>query len=172
MMRRILLLFLSSALLTGCGIGAGSFVAQVPTKGPIEQGAHVSNTSADQFIRVIARPPRDGMSPAEIVQGFLESSASFDSNHAVARSYLTPEAAGDWDPSSGVSVYDGVPTLIEAGAAVLFSATLGGRISDIGRYTVEDPGTDLQQSFFLTQRDGQWRINLAPKGLLLSIKCY
>ncbi len=168
MMRRILLLFLSSALLTGCGIGAGSFVAQVPTKGPIEQGAHVSNTSADQFIRVIARPPRDGMSPAEIVQGFLESSASFDSNHAVARSYLTPEAAGDWDPSSGVSVYDGVPTLIEAGAAVLFSATLGGRISDIGRYTVEDPGTDLQQSFFLTQRDGQWRINLAPKGLLLS----
>lgn len=166
--RRFILLFLATALLTGCGIGSGSFVAQVPTDGPIEQGQVVSNTSADQFIRVIARPPREGMSPTEIVQGFLESSASFDSNHAVARSYLTPEAAGAWDPSLGVTIYDGVPALVEAGAAVLFSATLNGRISDNGRYAVEDPGTQLQRSFFLAQRDGEWRINLAPTGLLLS----
>lgn len=167
-MRRILLLGVVSVLLAGCGMAPGSFVAQVPTEGPIEQGQLVSNTSANQFIRVIARPPREGMTPTEIVQGFLESSASFDNNHAVARSYLTPEAAGDWDPSSGVVVYDGVPTLVEAGAAVLFSTTLNGRISNIGRYTVEDPGTQLQQSFFLAQRDGQWRIDLAPDGLLLS----
>lgn len=168
LIRRILLIGVVGVLLTGCGMAPGSFVAQVPTDGPIEQGQLVSNTSANQFIRVIARPPRDGMSPTEIVQGFLESSASFDNNHAVARSYLTPEAAGEWDPSSGVIVYDGVPTLVEAGAAVLFSTTLNGRISNIGRYTVEDPGTQLQQSFFLSQRDGQWRINLAPAGLLLS----
>jgi hypothetical protein len=167
-MRRILFFAVVSMLLTGCGMAPGSFVAQVPTEGPIEQGQLVANTSANQFIRVIARPPRDGMTPTEIVQGFLESSASFDNNHAVARSYLTPEAAGNWDPSSGVDVYDGVPTLVEAGAAVLFSTTLNGRISSIGRYTVEDPGTQLQQSFFLAQRDGQWRINLAPNGLLLS----
>jgi hypothetical protein len=168
LMRRILLFVVVSVLLTGCGMAPGSFVAQVPTDGPIEQGQLVSNTSANQFIRVIARPPRDGMTPTEIVQGFLESSASFDNNHAVARSYLTPEAAGDWDPSSGVVVYDGVPTLVEAGAAVLFSTALNGRISNIGRYTVENPGTQLQQSFFLAQRDGQWRISLAPNGLLLS----
>lgn len=168
MIRRISLFGIVSVLLTGCGMAPGSFVAQVPTDGPIEQGQLVSNTSANQFIRVIARPPRDGMSPTEIVQGFLESSGSFDNNHAVARSYLTPEAAGEWDPSSNVIVYDGVPTLVEAGSAVLFSTTLNGRISNIGRYTVEDPGTQLQQSFFLAQRDGQWRINLAPAGLLLS----
>jgi hypothetical protein len=168
LMRRILLFVVVSVLLTGCGMAPGSFVAQVPTDGPIEQGQLVSNTSANQFIRVIARPPRDGMTPTEVVQGFLESSASFDNNHAVARSYLTPEAAGDWDPSSGVVVYDGVPTLVEAGAAVLFSTALNGRISNIGRYTVENPGTQLQQSFFLAQRDGQWRISLAPNGLLLS----
>jgi len=167
-MRRLFLLVVMSALLTGCGLGTGAFTAQVPTDGPIEAGQLVSNTSADQFIRVIARPPRDGMSPTEIVQGFLESSASFDSNHAVARSYLTSEAAGEWDPSAGVSVYDGVPTLVEAGAAVLFSATLSGRIAENGRYEVEDPGAQLQRSFFLTARDGEWRINLAPTGLLLS----
>lgn len=168
MIRKIFILGFTGVLLTACGMAPGSFVAQVPTEGPIEQGQLVSNTSANQFIRVIARPPREGMSPTEIVQGFLESSASFDNNHAVARSYLTPEAAGAWDPSSGVIVYDGVPSLVEAGSAVLFSTTLNGRISNIGRYTVEDPGSQLQQSFFLAQRDGQWRINLAPAGLLLS----
>ncbi|MCH9841509.1 MAG: GerMN domain-containing protein [Actinomycetia bacterium] len=171
MIGKILFILLAGSTitgLTGCGSGSGSFVAQVPTTGPIEAGQLVSNTSADQFIRVIARPPRAGMSPTEIVQGFLESSASFDRNHAVARSYLTPEAAGEWNPSSGVIVYDGVPTLVEAGAAVLFSSTLSGRISDNGRYTVEDPGSQLQRSFFLTQRDGEWRISLAPAGLLLS----
>ena len=168
MMRTGFLMILVSVLLAGCGVGSGSFVAQVPTDGPVEQGQLVANTSADQFIRVIARPPRAGMTPTEIVQGFLESSASFDNDHAVARSYLTPEASAAWDPSSGVSVYDGVPALVEAGAAVLFSATLNGRISDIGRYTVEDPGTELQRSFFLTQREGEWRLRLAPSGLLLS----
>ena len=168
MMRTAFMMIVASVLLAGCGVGSGSFVAQVPTDGPIEQGQLVSNTSADQFIRVIARPPRAGMTPSEIVQGFLESSASFDNNHAVARSYLTPEASAGWDPSSGVSVYDGVPALVEAGAAVLFSATLNGRISDTGRYTVEDPGAELQRSFFLTQRDGEWRLRLAPSGLLLS----
>ena len=168
MMRTGFLMILVSVLLAGCGVGSGSFVAQVPTDGPIEQGQLVANTSADQFIRVIARPPRAGMTPTEIVQGFLESSASFENDHAVARSYLTPEASAAWDPSSGVSVYDGVPTLVEAGAAVLFSATLNGRISDVGRYTVEDPGAELQRSFFLTQREGEWRLRLAPSGLLLS----
>jgi len=168
MIRTGFLMIVVSVLLAGCGVGSGSYVAQVPTDGPIEQGQLVANTSADQFIRVIARFPRTGTTPTEIVQGFLESSASFDNDHAEARRYLTPEASAAWDPSSGVSVYDGVPAIVEAGAAVLFSATLNGRISDIGRYTVEDPGAELQRSFFLTQREGEWRLRLAPSGLLLS----
>ncbi|MCF8530582.1 MAG: GerMN domain-containing protein [Candidatus Nanopelagicales bacterium] len=167
-MRTVLLLVVASLVLTGCANAPTSFIAQVPTSGPIEQGQLVSNTSADQFIRVIARPPQPGMSPTEIVQGFLDASASFDGDHAVARTYLTREAAETWSPSSGVSVYDGLPTLVEAGAAVLMSASMSGRISEIGRYSVESPGTDLRTSFFLTQRGGEWRINQPPNGLLLS----
>lgn len=154
--------------LTGCSGSATSFVAQVPSTGPIEQGQLVTSTSADQFIRVIARPPQEGMTPTEIVQGFLDASASFDGDHAVARTYLTQEAASIWAPSSGVLVYDGLPTLVEAGAAVLMSSTLNGRISSNGRYSVEQPGTELRTSFFLTQRGGEWRISRPPPGLLLS----
>lgn len=166
--RAIVLVLTSVVVLAGCANAPTSFIAQVPTTGPIEQGQLVTNTSADQFIRVIARPPQPGMSPSEIVQGFLDASASFDGNHAVARTYLTPEAASDWNPSSGVSVYEGLPTLVEAGAAVLMSSALTGRISANGRYTVESPGSEITTSFFLTQRGGEWRISRPPGGLLLS----
>jgi len=166
--QRLIMLGFLLALLSSCSNVPTSLVAQVPTAGPVEQGQLVANNSADQFIRVIARPPREGMNPTEIVQGFLEASASFDSDHAVARSYLTSEAATTWDPSAGVAVYEGAPTLVEAGSAVLMSSTLTGRISDIGRFAVEPVGTELRTSFFLTQRGGEWRINRAPEGLLLS----
>lgn len=166
--RGVLVMALAVVTLAGCAGSTNSFIAQVPTSGPIEQGQLVSNTSADQFIRVIARPPQEGMTPTEIVQGFLDASASFDGDHAVARTYLTPEAAAGWSPSSGVAVYDGLPTLVEAGAAVLMSSALNGRISTIGRYAVEPPGAELRTSFFLTQRGGEWRISQPPPGLLLS----
>ncbi len=166
--RGVVLMALAMVTLAGCAGSTTSFIAQVPTSGPIEQGQLVSNTSADQFIRVIARPPQEGMTPTEIVQGFLDASASFDGDHAVARTYLTPEAAAGWSPSSGVAVYDGLPTLVEAGAAVLMSSALNGRISTIGRYAVEPPGSELRTSFFLTQRGGEWRISQPPPGLLLS----
>ncbi len=163
------MLALASLLaLTGCASAPTSFIAQVPTTGPIEQGQLISNTSADQFIRVIARPPQPGMTPSEIVQGFLDASASFDGDHAVARTYLTSDAAQTWSPSSGVTVYDGLPSLVEAGAAVLMSSALNGRISGIGRFTVEMPGAEVKTSFFLTQRGGEWRISQPPAGLLLS----
>lgn len=168
MTRAAVIALVTLVAVTGCSGTTTSFIAQVPTAGPIEQGQLVSNTSADQFIRVIARPPQEGMTPTEIVQGFLDASASFDGDHAVARTYLTPEAASAWSPSSGVAVYDGLPTLVEAGAAVLMSSALNGRISSIGRYTVEAPGAELRTSFFLTQRGGEWRISQPPPGLLLS----
>ena len=47
--------------LAGCGIVPSSFLAQVPVSGPIEQGAALDLTPANQFIRVLARSPRPGM---------------------------------------------------------------------------------------------------------------
>ena len=70
-----------------------SACASVPTSGPIEQGPVVDAGESTQFIRVIAAPPSQGASPADIVRGFLEANASLESDHAIARRYLTPPAA-------------------------------------------------------------------------------
>lgn len=156
-------------LLAGCGVIPPSLIAQVPTSGPIEQGAQISGADANQFIRVIARGPREGMSPAQVVQGFLDASASFDGDHAVARQFLTPRASRAWDSSAGVVVYEGIGTLTSASSLIDFTAPLAGEIEENGHYSVADSGAEVSLKFTVTRVDGEWRISRLPQGLVLSI---
>lgn len=170
-MRRIVVLAASGVFLTGCGSIASvpqAFTAQVPTSGPIQQGAQVTGSNVDQFIRVIARPPSPGMSATQVVQGFLEASASFDGNHAVAREYLTAEASARWDSSSQVLVYEGAPSLSESGPSVRVRATQVGRIAANGRYEVDAPGAEATATFRIVETDAGLRIDGLPSGLFLS----
>lgn len=160
---------LALALVSGCGTLPSSLMAQVPTSGPIDQGDQVAAKSGDQFIRVIAREPRPDMTPAQVVQGFLDASASFDGDHAVARQYLTAEASRDWDTAAGVSVYEGVGTLGASAGLVTLTAALAGTISENGRYEVADSGSVLNVDFSLVRASGEWRIDEVPPGLVLSL---
>lgn len=166
-------LVLLSLGLSGCSsmgnIGiTQALSAQVPTSGPIEQGDQVTSTETNQFIRVIASPPTPGMTAQQVVQGFLESSASFDGDHAVARQYLTPQANQDWDPGAGVRVYEGVPTLNESGSTVRLVGSEVGRIAADGRYEVSAAGSEMRLRFGLSRVNGEIRIAAVPDGLLLS----
>jgi hypothetical protein len=165
--RRLALLG-SALLLAGCATVPSSFTAQVPTQGPIEQGEQVGVDREDQFIRVIARGPREGMSESQVVQGFLDASASFDDNHAVARQFLTLSASADWDTDAGVSVYDGAPSLLEQGDAVVMTAVESGTISTNGRFSVAGANSELRETFRLVKTNGEWRIDSVPPGLMLS----
>lgn len=148
-------------LLAGC--------ASIPTSGPIQQGVEVGVESTDQVIRVIARPPQPDMTPTQIVSGFLQASASFEDDHAVAREYLTADASRMWDPSRSVSVYEGVPTIVPDGVTnVEMTATRVGSIDDEGRYQVDPPGGLIDESFRMEFVGGNWRIATPPQGLLLS----
>lgn len=148
-------------LLAGC--------AGIPTSGPIQQGPEVPDGQQDQVIRVIVRPPAPDMTPTQIVSGFIEASASFEDDHAVARQYLTPQAAVTWDPLAGTRVYDGVPTLAPDGPAnVDMTATQAGSITADGRFQVSAPGRILSDAFTLDYVEGQWRIANPPPGLLLA----
>jgi spore germination protein GerM len=165
-MKRVILMLLSVTVIVGCG--ASVPIATVPTTGPIEQGPQVGVAPEGQFIRVIARPPRPGMTRAQVVQGFLDASASFDSDHAVARQYLTPQANQLWNPNLGVSVYEGLTSLNQDAGQVVFRANQSGRITDIGRFEVVTPGTEIVAEFSMASVNGEWRISEPPPGLLLS----
>jgi hypothetical protein len=170
-MRRHLSVVLTAAcalLIAGCANIPTSFTAQVPTSGPIQQGEKVTGGTNDQFIRVIARPPTAGMTPTELIQGFLDASASFEGDHFVARQYLTMQASNGWDPTSAVRVFEGSGTLTETGRLVSFSASQAATVSASGTYRVSEAGATLLAGYDVVQVDGEWRISGLPSGLVLS----
>jgi hypothetical protein len=141
----------------------------IPTSGPVQQGVEVGVAASDQVIRVIARPPQPNMTPTEIVSGFLQASASFEDDHAIARQFLTPQAATTWNPETGVTVYEGVPTIVPDGvSAVDMTATKVGAIDADGRFEVSTSGSLVVESLPLEFVSGNWRISGPPPGLLLS----
>ncbi len=150
----------AACVLSGC--------AGVPTSGPIEQGPAVAAVGEDQFIRVIARPPRDGMTPEEVVRGFQEATASPDAGYTVARQYLTPVASTSWDPSAGVIVYDNPGlTFTRDNLVVTAEGGLAGTIDEAGEYSVAAPGTALRSVYRLERVGAEWRLSDVPQGLVL-----
>jgi hypothetical protein len=150
-------------LLSGC--------AQVPTSGPVvEVGPSVPEVASGGFVRALARPPRPGMDPAQIVQGFLDASSSFEDRHAVARMYLTDAASSTWDPAVGVRVYgNDTETLgTPSERVVTLAAAQVGAISARSQYIPAPPGAVLSEQFGLVRQAGEWRIGELPQGLLLS----
>lgn len=145
--------------------------AQVPTSGPIvEVDQQVTDTGTTSFVRVLARPPQPGMTPSDIVQGFLDAASGFEDEHAVAREYLTPDAARQWNPSLGVRVYgNDTEVLTQASeTSVVMTASQLGLISDRSQYVQSPPGSTMEVAFDLALVGSEWRIDRAPPGLLLS----
>jgi hypothetical protein len=149
-------------LLTGC--------AGIPNSSEVYYGEEISADTSAQFVRVIARPPSVGMTPEEIVRGFLDASADPSDNYGIARQYLEAESAGSWNPLTGIEIYD--PSTIEVSGSsptITLSAGKLGTISDLGRYQSSDPGAQVSKSFELTQDSSeQWRIAKLNDGILLS----
>ncbi len=129
-----------------------------------------------QFIRVIAAPPSVGATPVDIVQGFLVANASLESDHAIARRYLTPRAARRWDPGASTTVYDLDSLRVEDGpeTSVTASATLEGVITPEGVFGAADPVHQSRVEFQLQlEIEGgagvpQWRIRNPEPGILIS----
>ena len=81
MLKKLFLTF-SSIILISCG--------NIPTTSSVKQGPEIGSSDQNSIIRVIASRPQPGMSQEQIVNGFLNASASSDSDFAIAREYLVP----------------------------------------------------------------------------------
>lgn len=151
-----------AVLLSGC--------SGIPTSSQVYFGEEISEDTSTQFVRVIARPPSLGMSPEEIVRGFLDACADPSENYGIARQYLAVEQAGAWNPLTGIEIYEG-PTIEVAGssAKVTVSAEKLGTISDLGRYQSSDPDSEVFKTFDMAKdAAGEWRISNLGDGILLS----
>jgi len=156
----VILLPLLAVMLAGCSL--------IPTSGPVQQVGQPPVGGGAPPVDIEPATPVENGTPDQILGGFLAAVWSGNANRFnVARQYLTPQAALDWDPSTQVTVYDSnghAPTATDQ-SAKLKAPVLG--IVTGGRYTaVNQP--DYSHDFQMTQVDGQWRIGDPGPGIIVS----
>ncbi|GLW96000.1 LpqB family beta-propeller domain-containing protein [Microtetraspora sp. NBRC 16547] len=155
--------------------GGGAGCAIIPTSGSPIPAKEESNSDPlnAPYVRMIASPPKPGAPPRDIVAGFRAAMASVDDpDWEIARKYLTGDALTEWNPESGVTVFDSTKPKEESdatGATMTFRGAVAATIDGDGRYhDLTLAGVERDVAFGLRKVDGEWRIFSAPPGLLLS----
>jgi len=158
--QRVLTAVVLALILTGCSL--------IPTSGPVQQVDQPPVGGGAPPVDIEPATPIENGTPDQILGGFLAAVWSGNANRFnVARQYLTPQAALDWDPSAQVTIYDSnghAPTATDQ-QAKLTAPVLG--VVEGGRYTAVDQ-PDYSHDFAMTQVDGQWRIGDPGPGIIIS----
>jgi hypothetical protein len=156
-------------------VGLTASCAAMPTGGAVHLGRALPAAGglSDLDVRVLPPSWKAGLEPLAVVSGFLRATVNDDDDFAIARSYLTPSAAGEWRPSTGATIYDEVALQVadvaptnSAHSTVRLQAPRIGHIDRRGEF-VPQLG-QLVAGFSVVRSNGSWRIDRAPDGVLLS----
>ncbi|MHB8340578.1 MAG: LpqB family beta-propeller domain-containing protein [Mycobacteriales bacterium] len=146
--------------------------ASIPGSGPVrvEQRVPVLDVANEPDIRVLPPVPQPGETPVQIVAGFLQAEANDSDHYAIARLYLTPQAALQWSDTASVVVYDNSAlTLAQTGpTSVTAAAREVGELDGHGDYTPLD--APLHDTYRLVKVEGQWRLSVVPPGVRLNVR--
>src|SRR6266851_292209 len=136
-----------------------------------------ASTPDSDFIVEVPAGPGANWTPTEIVNGFLNASASYPNNLQVADEYMTSSGARAWTPGWTVQVVDQVnsPTIVTQDAThalVDVTGTMRASFNGTGQYVGAQRSRgkpQASQSFHLVKVSGQWRItNPLPPSRMLS----
>jgi hypothetical protein len=162
-----------TALVIAATVACVPACAAIPTGGAVHLGRALPGPGGLDDLDVRVLPPlwHAGMSPEDVVTGFLRAMVNDDDDYIIARSYLTAAASLRWRPSSGVTTYDDSalqPSETRSGSAriIRLRAPRLGHVDARGDY-VPEPGA-LDTSFTVVRSAGSWRIDKLQDGVLLS----
>ncbi|HET7476479.1 MAG TPA: LpqB family beta-propeller domain-containing protein [Dermatophilaceae bacterium] len=144
-------------------LGLLSACVTLPTQGPVEK-AGGAPPGCSECVDIDVAPPTAGDQPKQIVDGYLRAMSNYQPNYAVARQYLTRNAADTWVPEQQTAIYTGATT--GSGARVVLAGRLTATLDQNRTYTARnDP---LKLDFQLVKENGEWRISSPPRGLLVA----
>jgi len=161
--RRFAALF---AALTALMLLVTSCSPMLPTDGPVGTSAPDSEQGFNYAPQ--AEPPVSGSSPEQIIEGFIRAGAGSQDDYAIAREFMSPEAAREWRPDERTLVYASDPSILFSGEDT-YSTTfqVDAVIDSSGILTrLPEEATEIMD-FGLEQIDGEWRITDAPDGTML-----
>lgn len=161
-----------------CGALVLSACGSMPVTGDVK--AVDASQPGDSQVQVYAVAPRDGATPNEVVDGFLESMTSDDSDFRTTRKYLTKEASRRWKPSAETTVLAKAPNRSDRPVhendrttdEVTYTLT-GEQVATVDEQNAYQPlvPTDFSRTLRLVKEktpDGsEWRIASVSDGLVL-----
>lgn len=160
--RRAAALVLTSGLVvSGC--------ASIPSSGPVHQAEPPLATPSETTGQPALAGPEDGMTPEEIVEGFLAAGQGQDDDYAAARQYLTNDLAGTWRPTARTVVFSGAAGIQQGleEEQVRVSVDARATIDGNGIMQRQEAGSSEGLDVELEQVDGQWRISNVADGVLV-----
>lgn len=139
----------------------------VPDAGPVREGLS-SLTQVERGVFLNPQGPMEGADQESIVRGFVRATSSHMNNYEIARQFLAPTYASQWEPSLGVIVNEGAREYEagEDGIAVL-SLNVVASVDGVGTMEPAKPGEVIEVQFELAQVNGEWRIVSAPNGIII-----
>lgn len=155
--RLALALALALLVLPGC--------AEIPGSGRVTKVDDDSGLG-ESTARYTPAGPVDGSSPQDIVRDFLDAMLAYPVSFKTATSFLTPEAAKIWRPSSRTTVYEQPQVASTSADTVRLGLQVTAELDARGR--IEPVDERRKFSWRLEQVDGQWRIADPPEGALIT----
>lgn len=138
--------------------------SEIPTTGTVQPGTTEAPNGTS--IAYLPNPPASGASASEIVAGFL-TAASGGGAFSVAKEYLTKDFAQTWKPTKRVLVQATQASVTTGrGADISVDVPIAAQVNSKGVYQPSSGSETLP--FHLVQQGGQWRIDSAEDGIVLS----
>ena len=139
----------------------------IPRAGSVNQGSAVVPVE-DDTIEFLPSGPVENGTIEQILRGFVEASSSPVSDYAIARQFLTPEFATQWDATSSVNVDAGLRTVFQTDDQLgQVTYTLTALVDAQGNYSDVSPTLSVTNDYSFQQINGQWRISSAPDGVVM-----
>lgn len=139
----------------------------LPDEGPVVSRDADRTTGDRQAIDIDARPPATGASRLQVVSGFLDAMTAWPIQTAVAKEYLSDDAAGEWNPEAATVIYSDSLPPEERGEAVHVELTDADSLDAVGGWRGELPERAQTLRFTMTIEDGEYRIVDPPDALIV-----
>lgn len=161
-------------------LGVGVLVAlamtgcvNIPTGGSVSTQLIDTGNDPDDLVALPTGPATDA-SPEQIIAGFVRAGRGPQVGYQVAREFLTPDFAKDWDPSSRVLISSTVISPVSVDDTTYsLRVSVSAQVDGDGHYSESATAGSEDLSYELVQNgDGQWRISNAPPGTVLSPRSF
>ena len=139
----------------------------IPTGGGVITGREISEQDIERGSEVIPEGPVAGADQQAILTGFI-AAHSGSRSYDVARQFLSRDFADDWDPGASVLIRTGNSNMESVGENTMaFNIVVAATVDRDGMYN-EYPVAPQTLAYKFVQEGGEWRIDAAPDGVVLS----